>query len=171
MGIDFDQVMDIDFDQGHLSRNIEEIDWESVYPEIGELSSSPIFYLMRVTYNYKKNIRRLLLDFDLTQTQLVLLGSLMMYTRGGKVVTQIDLADHLKADKMMVSKVLRTLEKKGFIIRENHPEDGRAKSLVVTEKGLKIIEATLKVVTKFNEEFFSVLDNQDEFVRQLKKLQ
>ncbi len=171
MGIDFDHGMDIDFDQGHLSRNIEEIDWESVYPEIGELSSSPIFYLMRVTYNYKKNIRGLLLDFDLTQTQLVLLGSLMMYTRGGKVVTQIDLADHLKADKMMVSKVLRTLEKKGYIVRKDHPQDGRAKSLAVTEKGLMVIEGTLKIVAKFNREFFSVLDNQDEFVRQLKKLQ
>ena len=160
--------MEIEFDREGVSR-IEE--WKSVYPEIGKLSASPIFYMMRATHNYKKSTRRLLIDFDITQTQLMLLGSLLIYTREGKVATQIDLADYLKADKMMVSKVLRTLEKKGFIIRENHPEDGRAKSLVVTEKGLKIIEATLKVVTKFNEEFFSVLDNQDEFVRQLKKLQ
>ena len=160
--------MEIDFDQEGVSRIAE---WKSVYPEMGKLSASPIFHMMRATHSYKKSTRRLLVDFDITQTQLMLLGSLLIYTREGKVATQIDLADYLEADKMMVSKVLRTLEKKGLIIRENHPQDGRAKSLVVTEKGLKIIEATLKVVTKFNEEFFSVLDNQDEFVRQLKKLQ
>lgn len=164
--------MERELDKDCLSRIAQEIDWEAVYPAIGKLSYSPSFFLMQAVQTMEKNIRELLVDFDLTKTQFNLLMGLIVLIKGGKVVTQVDLADFLKADKMMVSEVLRTLEKKGYIVREKYSGDRRAKSLVVTEKGLAIIEVALKHAVKFDEEFFSVLgDEKDDFIRLLKKLQ
>ena len=85
-------------------------------------------------------------------------------------MTQMDLAKYLKLDKMMVSEVLRTLEKKGYILRVNNPNDKRAKSLIVTDKGVKLNEMALEKALAIDRQFFAVLgDDKDEFVRMLKK--
>jgi DNA-binding MarR family transcriptional regulator len=71
----------------------------------------------------------------------------------------------------MVSEVLRTLEKKGYILREDHPTDKRAKSLAVTQKGIEIIDAAVKEAVIFDREFFSVIgEDREAFIRILKKL-
>ncbi len=151
-------------------KEIENIDWDTIYPEINKILVSPGYYLLGAQHNYDMKIRDLLVDFNLTRTQFDILIRLEVLTKTKNVVTQMDFADFFKFDKMLVSKVLRTLEKKGFVIRENHPYDHRAKSLVLTNKGHVTVDDVLKYVVKFNDEFFSVLDNPDEFVRQLKKL-
>jgi DNA-binding MarR family transcriptional regulator len=72
---------------------------------------------------------------------------------------------------MMVSDVLRTLERKGYVIRVNNPKDKRAKSLLVTEKGLKTAEKALEEALTIDDRFFSTLgDDREEFIRILKKL-
>lgn len=53
----------------------------------------------------------------LPQTQFVLLAALAWLSKQRKAVTQVDIANQSNADRMMVSKVLRTLEDKGFITR------------------------------------------------------
>ena len=165
------RYMDIDLDEKCLSSIAKEIDWETVYPAIGKMTDSPSYYLMQVVHGLEKTVRRHLVDFDLTMTQFSLLISLMLLTKNGAAVTQMDLANSLKADKMMVSEVLRTLEKKGCVIRENHPTDRRAKSLIVTEKGLTTIEVALKQAISLDEEFFSPLgEEKSDFIRLLKKL-
>lgn len=162
--------MEIELDKESLSRIVREINWEDVSPELGKLTLSPSFYLMQLVHNWEKQIREKLVDFDLTNTQFNLLASLIILTKDEKVITQMDLANFLKADKMMVSEVLRTLERKGFIVRENHPNDRRAKSLIVTDKGIGVFEVAVKHAVKFDEQFFSVLgDDKDEFIRMLKK--
>ena len=151
--------------------NMKQIEWETIYPEIAEILVGPSHYLIEAQHNHERKIRDLFLDFGLTRTQFDMLLRLIVLTRTKKVVTQMDLANLFEIDKMLVSKVLRTLEKKGYIIREKHPQDSRAKSLVVTKKGLETMDAVIKYVAKFEEEFFSVLDNEDDLIRQLKKLQ
>ncbi len=162
--------MDIELDEEYIQHHTKGIDWKSISPEIGRMLVSPSLDLMRAQRHHERKIRELLVDFDLTETQLTLLIRLMVMTKKCEVITQMNLAEYVHADKMLVSKVLRTMEKKGLIIRENHPTDSRAKSLAMTEKGLKTIDTVLSRVVKLDEEFFSVLDNKDEFIRQLKKL-
>ena len=163
--------MDSDLDKECLSSLVKDIDWEAVYPAIGKMTDSSSYYLMQVVHGLEKTIRRELVDFDLTLTQFTLLTSLMILTKNGSAVTQMDLANSLKADKMMVSEVLRTLEKKEYVTRENHPTDRRAKSLTVTEKGLTTIEVAIKQAINLDEEFFSPLgEEKGDFIRLLKKL-
>ncbi len=154
-----------------MKKSNMEIEWETVYPEIAKILVGPSHYLIEAQHNHERKIRDLFLDFGLTRTQFDMLLRLIVLTRTKEVVTQMDLANYFEIDKMLVSKVLRTLEKKGYIIREKHPQDSRAKSLVVTKKGLETMDAVIEYVAKFEEEFFSVLDNKDDFIGQLKKLQ
>ena len=162
--------MDIEIDEKLIHQATKGIDWKSFFPEIGKMMVSPSFYLMQAQRLHERKLRDLLIDFDLTETQFYLLISLMVLTKKGEVVTQMNLADFFDADKMLVSKVLRTLEKKKMVIRKKHPVDSRAKSLIVTKKGLEAIDNVLALVAKLDEEFFSAIDNKDEFIEQLKKL-
>lgn len=146
-------------------------DWESISPKLHMLTSSPYFYLLQVVHKWQRSSRENFAEIDLTSTQFTLLTILVVLTKDGKVVTQTDLANFLKADKMMVSDVLRTLETKGYIVRKNHPTDRRAKSLIMTEKGITINEFAMKFAIQFNEQFFSPLgDEKEELIRLLKKL-
>ena len=160
----------MELDKERLFNITKEIDREAVSPELVKLTTSPSFYLKQVFHVWEKYLQENLNYFDLTKTQFSLLSSLVALTKDGRVVTQMDLANYLKADKMMVSEVLRALEWKGFIFREDHPDDRRAKSIAVTKKGIDIFEIAIREFVRFDEEFFSVLgDDKDEFIRILKK--
>ena len=53
------------------------------------------------------------------------------------------LADRLGVTKQAAIKVVDEMEARGFLIREPHPSDRRAKVLVLTRKGLAVREAAL----------------------------
>lgn len=162
--------MDHELDKECWSDIADGIDWESTYPAVRKLTESPTYYLKQVVHLMQKTMRESLVDFDLTNTQFTLLMGLTVLTQKSKCVTQMDLANFLRLDKMMVSEVLRTLEKKGYILRVNNPNDKRAKSLIVTDKGVKLNEMALEKALAIDEEFFAVLgDDRKEFIRMLKK--
>lgn len=85
---------------------------EFKYKKINESNG---FLLLQLTQLWQRQIRKELADFDLTHTQFALLASLAWFKNNNKVVTQVDIANHIQADKMMVSNVLRTLEKKDLL--------------------------------------------------------
>ncbi len=138
---------------------------------MSRLTASPSYLLLEVIHSWQKRIKEKLADFDLTSTQLTMLASLMVMTKNGKLVTQADLASFQNADKMMVSEVLRALEKKGYIDRQEHPVDRRARSLVITDKGRETIDVALKEAIRFDEEFFAAVgEDMDTFIKILKRL-
>jgi DNA-binding MarR family transcriptional regulator len=163
--------MGIDQDEETISFNPRDIDWESFSPSVRKLTNSPSFYMGMVLHMWEKGLQGILADFDLTNTQFKLLASLMVLTKDQQIITQMDIAKLLNSDKMMVSEVLRTLEKKGYILRVSHPNDRRAKSLTVTEKGLEVVESAVQRAARFDETFFLPLgDERENFFRMLKKL-
>jgi DNA-binding MarR family transcriptional regulator len=150
---------------------VQQIDWDSFSPSIQKLIDSPSFHLQVVVNKWEKGVQDLLADFDLTNTQFKILASLMILTRDQRIITQMDVANLTGADKMMVSEVIRKLEKKEYLIRANHPTDRRAKSLIVTQKGLDAVETAVQRAAKFDETFFSGLgDDLGSFTGMLKKL-
>jgi DNA-binding MarR family transcriptional regulator len=70
----------------------------------------------------------------------------------------VRLAAHAKVDVMMTSQVLRTLETKALIRRMAHPTDTRAKSVVVTAAGAKLVHAAIAVVEREDRQFFARAD-------------
>jgi len=128
-------------------------------PELGtgypDASDSPGLLLWRVSTRWAAAQRDALAPYDLTHTQFVLLASLLWLLRGrDEPVTQRELADFAGTDVMMTSQVLRTLETKGYVERRPHPDDGRARELVVTAAGAEQANRAVQVVERVDEKFF-----------------
>ena len=118
------------------------------------------FLLWQVTNLWQREIKKALEEFGLTHSQYVLLASIHWLTLHNQEVTQIVLSNHTKVDPMTTSTVLRTLQQKGFLQRKEHLTDTRAKTVELTEKGVKIIKMAVVAVEKFDKEFFSLLGNK-----------
>ena len=112
--------------------------------------------LWRVTNSWQREIRAALAPFDLTHVQFVLLAVLASLD-GEAAVTQRDLAERAVTDPMMTSQVLRTLEKKGLVERRQHPTDGRARILSITQEGLLLVNRANAVVEATDRDYFAPL--------------
>ncbi len=115
------------------------------------------YLLGQLTMLWQRKHKKVLDPLNLTQTQFVLLAALGWLSRDNNNVTQVDIANQGNADRMMVSKVLRTLEEKKFIIRHEHPTDTRAKVIKLTSEGAKVLQKALTAVENADIDFFSAL--------------
>ena len=118
------------------------------------------YLLGQVTMLWQRKHKKVLDPLNLTQTQFVLLAALGWLSKTNDNVTQVDIANQGNADRMMVSKVLRTLEEKKFISRQEHQTDTRAKVIKLTNEGTKILQKALTAVENADIDFFSVLDDK-----------
>ncbi|MDO6437890.1 MarR family transcriptional regulator [Cyclobacterium sp. 1_MG-2023] len=126
-------------------------------------NESPGYLLANLTLLWQRKQKKTLDPLNLTHTQFVLLASLGWLSRENELVTQVDIANQGNADRMMVSKVLRTLESKKFIQRHAHPNDTRAKIIKLTEEGATVLQKALTEVEHADLDFFSVLGDELEF--------
>ncbi len=122
-------------------------------------NESPGYLLGQMTLLWQRKIKKVLDPLDLTQTQFVLLAALGWLSRENDQVTQVDIANQGNADRMMVSKVLRTLESKKFISRQEHQTDTRAKVIKLTNRGAEVLQQALTAVENADKAFFSVDGN------------
>lgn len=123
-------------------------------------NDSPGYLLGQVTMLWQRKQKRVLDPLDLTQTQFVLLAALGWLSKNNNSVTQVDIANQSNADRMMVSKVLRTLEEKGFITRQEHETDTRAKAIRLTNTGETVLQKAIIEVENADLDFFSTLDEK-----------
>lgn len=106
---------------------------------------------------WQRKLKKVLDPLDLTQTQFVMLAALGWLSKKSRVVTQVDIANQSNADRMMVSKVLRTLEDKGFISRQEHETDTRAKTIRLTSNGKVVLQKAIVEVENADLEFFATV--------------
>jgi DNA-binding MarR family transcriptional regulator len=123
-------------------------------------SDSPGYLLGQVTMLWQRKQKKVLDPLDLTQTQFVLLAALGWLSKKSTVVTQVDIANQSNADRMMVSKVLRTLEEKGFLTRQEHQKDTRAKTIRLTTTGELVLQKAIIEIENADLDFFATLDTQ-----------
>lgn len=118
------------------------------------------FLLWQVTNLWQREIKKALEQYGLTHSQFVLLASIHWLTLHKQEVTQVILSGNTKIDPMTTSTVLRTLQQKGFIQRQEHLTDTRAKTVRLTDEGKKIIKKAVVKVEKFDREFFATLGDK-----------
>jgi DNA-binding MarR family transcriptional regulator len=123
-------------------------------------NDSPGYLLGQLTMLWQRKQKRVLDPLDLTQTQFVLLAALGWLSKKNKSVTQVDIANQSNSDRMMVSKVLRTLEDKGFITRKGHETDTRAKTIRLTNKGELLLQKAIIEIENADLDFFASLDTK-----------
>lgn len=120
-------------------------------------NDSPGYLLGQMSMLWQRKQKKALDPLDLTHTQFVLLAALAWLSKKSDNVTQIDIANQSNADRMMVSKVLRTLEEKKFITRQEHQTDTRAKTIQLTAIGEGILQKAIIEVENTDVAFFSIL--------------
>lgn len=115
------------------------------------------YLLWQVSMHWQRKMKKELDKLDITHTQFVLLAALAWLAKSSSLVTQVDIANHSNTDRMMVSKVLRTLQKKGLIARKEHETDTRAKCISLTKEGSLVLQKAILLVAQVDKDFFSSL--------------
>ena len=128
------------------------------------------YLVWQVTMLWQRKKNSNLSKVDLTYTQFVMLASLGWLLKKSKHVTQKELADFSNTDRMMVSKVLRTLQNKELVDRKEHDTDTRAKCVFLTEKGKIILGKAFTIKLDSNNEFFKSLSDKERFMDDLKEI-
>src|SRR5690606_9563950 len=122
--------------------------------------TSPGYLLGQLSLLWQRKLKKVLDPLDLTHTQFILLTSIAWLTNKSDNVTQVDIANLNNFDRMMVSKVLRTLQTKKLITRKEHHTDTRAKIVNLTANGKKILQTALTQVEFADIDFFSSINKK-----------
>ena len=116
---------------------------------------SPGFWLHHAALEWRQRLDRTLRPLGLTPTQFNLLGSVGWLDRTRPAPpTQQQVADHAGADRMMASKVLRTLEERGLVTREPDPGDARSLRLRLTADGSRVTSQAVQLALAVDQELF-----------------
>ena len=94
-------------------------------------------------------------DVPLTPEQFMLID--LLWNQGE--MSQQELADQMQKDKNSVTKLVDAIERKGFAVRRQNPDDRRSNTLVLTEKaetlkpgakqkGISILDKMLEGITE-----------------------
>ncbi|MFM2286427.1 MAG: hypothetical protein RLZZ543_1924 [Bacteroidota bacterium] len=135
-------------------------------------SDSTGFLVWQVTNLWQRKMKICLDPLGLTHVQFLLLNALATLNKTSTTaITQMMVANHANCDKMMTSKVLRTLEDRKFIMRKPHHMDTRSRSLLITPRGMELIEKATPVFKAAEEEFFKSLKSKQKSVdKRMKKV-
>ncbi|RXH58792.1 MarR family winged helix-turn-helix transcriptional regulator [Granulicella sibirica] len=112
------------------------------------------FVLWRVVVRYQREVDRALVPLDLTNLQFVTLTLAAWFGRFGGSVTQRELASFGGIHPMQISQMLKTLERKGFVLRQRSPSDSRAKRVEVTQAGTNVLRKALPRVIEVQQRLF-----------------
>ncbi len=112
------------------------------------------FLLWRVTHAWQRFVDDRLEVHGLTHLQFALMAALGWLTRQDEIITQSDLIAFVEMHPMQVSQVLSLLERKGQILRDRHPANGRTKRVALTACGAETLRRALPVIRNAHASFF-----------------
>lgn len=99
--------------------------------------------------------------YNLSNSELDVLASLNSASDEEYTLTPTRLYERLFLSSGGMTKVLKKLEKKGFIQRLDNKDDKRSKLVQLTKSGSEILEVSLADVIKFEENFFTATDTNE----------
>jgi DNA-binding MarR family transcriptional regulator len=118
------------------------------------------FLMWQVVNLLKRDLNSKLAAFGITHLQFQILSAIAWLTRKGEAATQIELAKFSKIDAMMISQVIKLLEKKNLVIRKQHESDSRAKAIFLSESGYKLLNKAIEIVDESSQENFNQIDQK-----------
>lgn len=147
----------------------EKVDRESLSLRYDRMDERPWRYLTVVIKKWEKEVGVILESFGMTRIHVEFLMCIAKFIKEGRTVTQKDVAGALGRPKNTASGVFKRLEKKGYIVRSVSEDDLRSKHIVLTEKGLRLVEKAVSEVALVDERFFPDDRDNEELIRLLKK--
>jgi DNA-binding MarR family transcriptional regulator len=130
------------------------VDWDSV-SRFKQPEDSLGYLLWQTAHGWMRRLNSELVAMGLTHLQMIALGSTAWLTRISGAPSQARLAKFCAMDPMLISKVVRTLEKKRAIARTPDPRDTRSRLLSVTDEGNRVILQCIPVIERAYENFFA----------------
>lgn len=138
----------------------ETIDWDSI-SRFKQPEDSLGYLLWQTAHGWMRRLNSALLEADMTHLQYIVLGSTLWLTRTGKPPSQARLAQFCAMDPMLISKVVRALERKQAIRRAPDPRDTRSKLLTLTDEGVAIILRCIPLVERAYEGYFAPIEARE----------
>ena len=86
---------------------------------------------------------------------------LLLALRENGALTQRELADRISSDASTIRAMLVLLEKNGYVQRENHPTDSRAKTVALTAAGKKKLRQLWKVGQVIRDEMYGAITERE----------
>jgi DNA-binding MarR family transcriptional regulator len=124
-------------------------------PLPGHESAPPAgFWLHQAALTWRAQLDVRLRPLGLTPTQFLLLSSADRLERRAGPATQQEVAQQAGADRMMTSKVLRLLEKRGLLSRTAHESDARSVRVALSMDGRALAERAAAIAREFDDAFF-----------------
>ena len=148
----FNEIRRDDEDDYQLKFNQESMNYDP------RPSSDSGFLLWQMSNLWQKKINELLAQHDITHVQYLLLATIVWMEDQNIPVNQKSLASHARSHKMMTSKVLRNLERNGFVIRSTDDRDSRHKYISLTSLGSEKYESVKNLVKDENKSFFEKIE-------------
>jgi MarR family transcriptional regulator, lower aerobic nicotinate degradation pathway regulator len=91
-------------------------------------------WLRKAYLAFHRRVNAWLSEYGITADQFVVLRSIVIRPGG----TQIEIAGRVASDPNTVTAILKSLEEKGLVRRESHPQDRRARCVFPTAAGLSL---------------------------------
>lgn len=144
-------------------------DFELAFENPGNSTGFSVWQLSNL---WQRKLRERLDSHGVTHVQFLLLNCLAALNKNQPyAITQRMLSAFSGCDKMMASKVLRTLESRKLVQRKNHHSDTRSRSLLLTAKGMEVLkQATASFQLAEAEVFESLGKKEKGFGKKLRKL-
>jgi DNA-binding MarR family transcriptional regulator len=115
------------------------------------------FLMWQLGMLWQRKLKNKLDTLGITHAQFLLMASLDFISTKKSIVSQQDIAKHCRIDKMMTSKILRILQKKGLLVRKKNKMDSRAKTLALSEEGQEILAKAFKISESVDIDFLAPL--------------
>ena len=127
------------------------------------------FLLWKTANRLQRLHGRALAALDLTPSQCALLACLVGLAPSG-AVTSARIAQHTGMDKMLVSDLVKALQRKRLLTRAANPADARSRLLEPTARGVALSRAALARIEALEARFFQPARNLKGLQRDLRAL-
>jgi DNA-binding MarR family transcriptional regulator len=130
----------------------------------------PGFLLWHATARWQRRVADALAPLQLTHTQFVLLAGTAWLEADAGRPSQRELSEHAGTDTMTTSQVIRTLEERGLVQRDEDAADARVKRLHCTPVGLELAARAVAAVEHVDDDFFAPADERTASLQVLRRL-
>lgn len=133
---------------------------------------SPGFLLWQTTMLWQRLIKKALEPYAISHAQFVIMATLLWFELQKKSTTQVEIIQWSKLDKMTVSKSLKKLVSLKLVNRMEHQTDSRAKNVLLTSTGKKLVRQLIPLVEEVDVQFFGRTSkhNQEMLIKIFQKL-
>jgi DNA-binding MarR family transcriptional regulator len=131
---------------------------EGIEQEVGKNAG---FLVWRLATEWRAAMDRVLEPSGLTQAQYAVLAPLYAMSRDGHRPSQRQIADLTGIDAVYISRLVRTLERGGFLTRAVNATDTRAVELAVTEQGRAALQEAVRAVFELRDRLTAPLGGND----------